>query len=280
MLKVQRTLNCRGKLLDLSEPKVMGIINVTPDSFYDGGFYFSMDEALHLAEKMLVQGAAILDVGGVSTRPGAPFVSADEEMKRILPVIEALHLRFPEVILSIDTFRSEVAEKAVHAGASIVNDISAGSLDEKMFDMISKLNVPYIVMHMQGIPETMQKNPQYDDVVKEVFEFLKEKILRLQSMNVHDVCIDPGFGFGKTVEHNFKLLKNLSVFSLLGKPVLAGISRKSMICRVLNVNPIQALNGTTALHMIALQQGANILRVHDVKEANECIKLFETLKNV
>jgi len=267
-------LNCRGRLLDLSSPQAMGIINVTPDSFYDGGKIKSDSDLLSLSEKMLKEGAAILDVGGMSTRPGAEEISVEEELHRVIPAINLIHKNFPNVIISIDTCRSKVAEEAVNAGASMVNDISAGRFDENFLKTISKLKVPYVLMHMQGTPDTMQANPQYEDVVKEVFDFLKEKIFQLNQLGLYDIIIDPGFGFGKTVEHNFQLLNHLEVFKILGLPILAGLSRKSMICKVLKVNPDKALNGTTALNAIALMKGGKLLRVHDVKEAREVIELM------
>ncbi len=272
------TMNCKGKLLPLSDPTVMGILNLSPDSFYDGGKYSDETAMLQQAEKMLAEGASILDVGGASSRPGAATVAADEELKRVLPAIETLSKHFPEAVLSIDTWRAEVAQAAVGAGASIVNDISGGVMDAQMFDTVAKLQVPYILMHMQGDPGTMQQNPQYEDVVLEVLDYFIKKVEMLRSMGIYDIILDPGFGFGKTVEHNYALLRNLHAFkTVLGLPILAGISRKSMICKPLGVNPKDALNGTTALHVVALQQGANILRVHDVKEATEVVKLWKML---
>ncbi len=277
----QSTLNCRGQLLDLSRPVVMGILNVTPDSFFDGGRYTDEVSMLKQAEKMLAEGAVILDVGGASSRPGAAEVSENEELKRVIPVIEAIKSHFSEVIISIDTWRAGVAKTAVEAGASMVNDISGGQFDAKMFETVADLDVPYILMHIQGTPGTMQQNPHYEDVVAEVLDFFVQKIEKLRALGVKDIVLDPGFGFGKTVEHNYQLLKNLHVFgNVTGLPVLAGISRKSMICKVLKVNPKHALNGTTALHVIALQQGAKILRAHDVREAVEVIKLWEMLNDV
>ncbi|GAB4497898.1 MAG: dihydropteroate synthase [Saprospiraceae bacterium] len=277
----QTTLNCRGQLLDLSRPLVMGILNVTPDSFFDGGRYSGKDAALKQAEKMLSEGAAILDIGGASSRPGAAEISEKEEFERVVPVIEVIKSHFSEAIISIDTWRASVAKAAIEAGASMVNDISGGQFDGKMFETVAALGTPYILMHMQGTPATMQQNPHYEDVVTEVLDFFIKKIEKLRALGVKDIVLDPGFGFGKTVEHNYQLLKNLHVFgSVTGLPVLAGISRKSMICKVLKVNPEHALNGTTALHIVALQQGAKILRVHDVREAVEVIKLWETLEQV
>lgn len=273
------TLNCRGQLLDLSRPVVMGILNVTPDSFFDGGRYTGVEAALKQAEKMLAEGATILDVGGASSRPGAAEVSEKEELERVIPVIEVIKRHFPEVIISADTWRASVAKAAVEAGASMVNDISGGQFDARMFETVAVLDTPYILMHIQGTPDTMQQNPHYEDVVTEVLDFFIQKIEKLRALGVKDIVLDPGFGFGKTVEHNYQLLKNLQIFpNVTGLPVLAGISRKSMICKVLKVNPENALNGTTALHMVALQQGAKILRAHDVRAAVEVVKLWEQLE--
>ena len=264
---------CKTNLIDLSSPIVMGILNVTPDSFFDGGRYSDETSLLQQVEKMLEAGASILDIGGASSRPGAATISEAEELTRVLPIITTILNRFPDTILSIDSWRANVASEAIAAGASIVNDISGGR--GQMAETTAKLQVPYILMHMQGTPNTMQQNPHYEDVVLEVLDFFIQKVEKLQGMGVHDIVLDPGFGFGKSVEHNFALLRNLHVFKrVLDLPVLAGISRKSMICKPLGVNPKDALNGTTALHMVALQQGANILRVHDVKEAMEVIKLW------
>ncbi|MDX1666302.1 MAG: dihydropteroate synthase [Saprospiraceae bacterium] len=279
MLPVQETLNCRGKLLSLDSPAIMGIINLTPDSFYDGGSLGSDTELLNRAEKMLSHGAAILDIGGMSSRPGAEIISVDEELRRVLPGIELLVKNFPEAILSIDTVRAEVARKCVEAGARIVNDISAGRFDPEMYQTVSDLGVPYILMHMKGRPKDMQQQPEYEDVVCEVLDFLTAEVGKLRSLGVVDIILDPGFGFGKTVAHNYQLLNKLHLFRIGGLPLLCGISRKSMICKVLGVKPASALNGTTALHMVALQQGANILRVHDVEEAAEVVRLWEQLEN-
>ena len=280
MLEQQITINCKGKLLDLSNPIVMGILNVTTDSFYDGGKFETQVNIQSQVAKMVDQGAEIIDIGGVSTRPGAEKVSLEEELNRVIPIIKILNKEFPKTILSIDTFRSKVAEEAVEEGVSIVNDISAGQFDQNMFRVIGKLQVPYILMHMQGSPGTMQEDPQYNNVVDEVVDFMIAKINKLRNEGVKDIIIDPGFGFGKTVSHNYELLKNMNAFQILGVPVLAGISRKSMICKVLKINPKDALNGTTALHIIALQQGAKILRVHDVKEAIQTIKLWKEIEVV
>lgn len=278
LLPVQTLLQSKGRLLDISTPIVMGILNATPDSFYYKGKDSSVTELLKLAELMLRDGATILDIGGASTKPSAAIISIDEELSRTINIVEILHKHFPEAWLSIDTFHSKVAKEAVAAGAAIVNDISAGRFDNDMMATVAQLKVPYIAMHIQGTPQTMQQNPQYDDVVFEVGNSLKEVCNNATAAGIVDIIIDPGFGFGKTVAHNFQLLNDLSVFSMMGKPILAGLSRKSMICKTLNVSPSEALNGTTALNMIALQNGTNILRVHDVKEAVEVVRLWQGLK--
>lgn len=280
MLHSQLTINCRGKLLSLEQPQVMGILNATPDSFYDGGRHAELTAALRRCETMLREGAAVVDVGGMSSRPGAELVDEEEELRRVLPVVEAINREFPEALISIDTIRSSVARACVEAGASIVNDISAGRLDEEMYATVAALGVPYVLMHMKGTPADMQRQPTYTNVVQEVLDFLIAETGRLQAMGIKDIILDPGFGFGKTVEHNYLLLKGLHTLHLLERPVLAGISRKSMICKVLKIHPAAALNGSTALHMVALQQGARILRVHDVKEAVEVIKLWQQLESV
>jgi dihydropteroate synthase len=276
MAPTTTTINCRGQLLDLSRPVVMGILNLTPDSFFDGGKHLGEQAFLNQAEKMLREGATILDLGGASSRPGAAEVQEQEELQRVIPAIETILKNFPNTILSVDTWRAGVAREALNAGASIVNDISAGKLDEDLLQTVADFGVPYVLMHMQGIPGTMQQQPHYEDVVTEVLDFFIQKIVLLRGLGVQDIILDPGFGFGKTVEHNFSLLKNLHVFqNVLNLPVLAGISRKSMICKPLGIKPAEALNGTTALHVVALQQGARILRVHDVREAVEVIQLWE-----
>lgn len=271
------TLNCKGRLLDISTPIVMGILNVTPDSFYDGGRYNDLNTILKQAEKMLEEGARIIDVGGMSSRPGALEVSVDEEFKRVVPVIKAIRERFPEAFISIDTVWAKVAQEAVGAGADIVNDISAGGMDKGLIPMVGTLDVPYILMHIQGTPQTMQDEPHYEDVVPDILDFFIQKIAELRQNGIHDIVLDPGFGFGKTIEHNYTLLKKMAVFQITDLPLLAGISRKSMIYKLLNTTPDKALNGTTALNMIALQNGANILRVHDVREAVEVIDLWKKL---
>jgi len=277
IFSTKTTFNCRGRLLDLSAPIVMGIINVTPDSFYDGGKLNNEKDVLLYTEKMLQEGAGILDVGGMSSRPGANMVSEEEELTRVIPAIKTISKHFPEAIISIDTWRSKVVREAVDHGASMANDISAGELDENLWKTAAELKLPYVLMHMQGRPADMQSNPQYEDVVKEVFEFFKKKILMLNAIGIHDIILDPGFGFGKTVEHNFQLLQHLNTFRLFGLPILTGISRKSMICKVLQVNPDGALNGTSVLNAVALLNGAAILRVHDVKEAKEATRLIKKL---
>lgn len=277
----EMTLNCNGRLIDLYRPVIMGILNRTPDSFFDGGRFSDENALLTQVEKMIREGAAIIDVGGASTRPGAEEVPQKEELRRVIPAIEAIKKHFPDTLISIDTWRAEVARDAVGAGASVVNDISAGRFDPQMYRTVAALGVPYILMHISGTPQTMQQNPHYEDVVNEVLDFFIRELEKLRTAGIKDIVLDPGFGFGKTVEHNYQLLKNLHVFeSVLGLPVLAGISRKSMICKVLKVKPEHALNGTTALHMVALREGARILRVHDVKEAAEVIRLWETLETV
>jgi dihydropteroate synthase len=256
----------------------MGILNITPDSFFDGGSLISEKEVLQKAEKMLEEGATFLDVGGYSSRPRADFVTEEEEIKRVIPVIQLLNKEFPKAILSIDTFRSKIAEMAVLAEAAIVNDISGGSLDNQMFETIAKLKVPYIVMHMRGTPKTMVNLTEYEDVTKDLLYYFSEKLKKATSLGIKDVILDPGFGFAKTQEQNFELMNHLELFQHLDAPLLVGISRKSMIYTSLKNSPKEALNGTTALHSIALLKGANILRVHDVKEAKECITLMQNLK--
>lgn len=273
-------ISCKGKLIDLSTPRVMGILNITPDSFYEGSRLESTEAALKKAEQMIEEGADFLDIGGMSTRPGSEVLSENDELKRVIPIIEIILKNFPETLISIDTWRSKVALEAVEAGAAIVNDISAGSLDPELFQTVAKLNVPYILMHMQGTPQTMQQNPVYKDVVLEVNQFLSEKIFELRKLGVSDIILDPGFGFGKTIDHNYSLLKNLNLIGYGKFPILAGLSRKSMIKKLLDVDEKNALNGTTAVNMIALQNGANILRVHDVKEAKQCVEIWKELKTV
>jgi len=272
------TLNCKGKLLVAEAPLVMGIINVTPDSFYAGSRMTDTGTILSRAGRMLDEGAGMLDIGGQSTRPGSERVSEEEELKRVIGAVEAIHEKFPEAIISIDTYYAKVASYAVQAGASVVNDISAGQLDPGMIPAVAGLSVPYILMHMQGTPGGMQENPAYRNVTAEVLDFLIQQSARLEEAGIRDIIIDPGFGFGKTIAHNFELLRNLAVFRMLNKPILAGISRKSTIYKTLNITPEQALNGTTVLHTIALMNGASILRVHDVKEAVEAVRLCSEMK--
>lgn len=273
-----KAINCKGKLLCLDVPVVMGIINVTPDSFYEGHIALQADGILSLAEGMIKDGAAILDIGGMSTKPGSRPVSMQEEIDRLLPVITSINKTFPDMIISVDTYRSQVAKAAVEAGAAIVNDISGGMMDKDMLHTVAVLKVPYICMHMKGTPENMQQNPMYDNVVTEVLDFLIERTETCKAAGITDVILDPGFGFGKTIEHNFQLLKNLHSFSITGMPVLAGLSRKSSIYKTLGCGPADALNGTTVLNTIALMNGANILRVHDVKQAKEAVLLNEAYK--
>jgi dihydropteroate synthase len=271
-------ISCKGKLIDLTKPKIMGILNLTPDSFYDGGLFNNTDLALAQTEKMLLEGATFIDVGGASSKPGAVEISIDEELARVLPIIEEIQKRFPEAIISIDTYRSVVAQQAVATGAAVVNDISSGSLDAKMLGTVGALGgVPYIAMHMQGKPQNMQDNPSYDNLLVAIRSFFAAKIDDAHKAGIHDVIIDPGFGFGKTLDHNYSLLKNLSSMQMDGIPMMIGLSRKSMIHKYLKIDVSDALNGTTVLNTIALKQGAQILRVHDVKEAQQAIHLIEKL---
>ena len=269
-------INCSGKLIDLREPKIMGILNMTFDSFYEGSRLNNADEAVKKAELLLNQGADILDLGGMSTLfLASSEITLDEELKRVVPTVEAIMKEFPEVIISGDTYRSEVAKRSVEAGASIINDISAGVLDEKMFETVAELNVPYILMHMQGSPKNMQQNPHYEDVALEINEFLSEKIQALKSLGVNDIILDPGFGFGKSLQHNYELMDKMDLIGFGEYPILVGISRKSMITQLLNISAKEALNGTSVLNLISLQKGANILRVHDVKEAKEVVQIWK-----
>ena len=274
-----RFINVRGNLIDLSVPKVMGIINVTPDSFYSGSRVVLEEEIIKTAAGMIEDGADILDVGGYSSRPGAAEVTQEEERTRVTGALRIISREFPETVISIDTFRSEIADEAVlEFGAGMINDISGGEADSGMFQVVSRLQVPYIMMHMQGVPGTMQDNPVYDHVVANILRWFGERIVSLQSMGVNDIILDPGFGFGKTAAHNFELLRNLGDFSITGLPVLVGVSRKSMIWKALGITADEALNGTTVLNTVALLNGADILRVHDVKEAVQAVKLTEKLK--
>jgi len=273
------TLNCKGRLLVIDKPIVMGIINATPDSFYSDSRQQNTDAILKKAEQMLKEGATILDIGGQSTRPGSEKLDADVELKRVIAPIEAIYTNFPEAFISIDTYFSLVAKEAVSAGASIVNDISAGSIDSEMISTVASLNVPYVLMHMQGTPQTMQQKSVYENVTKEILDFFIQKTDELKKAGIKDIVIDLGFGFGKTIQHNFELLRNLSVFKMLNSPILLGISRKSFIYKTLNISVEDSLNGTTALHSTGLLNGACILRVHDVKEAVETINLISAYQH-
>ena len=273
------TINCKGNLIRLENPKVMGILNLTPDSFYDGGKYKNIDQAIVQVEIMLKEGADFIDVGAYSSRPGADHISEEEELSRILPIVEFITKAFPEIILSIDTFRSRVAQYCIEAGASIINDISAGNLDSKMFETVGSLAVPYIMMHMKGTPQNMVDLNTYEDLIKEIQFYFSQKVKLAKAHKINDIIIDPGFGFAKNIEQNFELLKKLSVFKLQDLPILVGVSRKSMIYKTLKTKPEEALNGTTFLNTLALQNGANILRVHDVKEAKECVELYKLYKS-
>ncbi len=272
------TINCLGKLIDLTTPKVMGILNITPNSFYDGGQYVTEKSILNQVEKMLLEGAAFIDLGAYSSKPNAALVSEEEEIERLLPVIKSVLKHFPDTLLSIDTFRSEVAKVSLDLGAAMINDIAAGNLDEKMFETIAKYQVPYVMMHMKGTPQTMTLLTQYDNIVKEMLFYFSEKITTARSFGINDLVVDPGFGFAKTLEQNYEVLQHLELFQNLELPILVGVSRKSMVYKILETNAEDALNGTTVLNTIALTKGANILRVHDVKEAVEAAKLFTSSK--
>lgn len=271
-------VNCRGKLLDLSAPVVMGILNITPDSFYEGSRLKTNDQVLRQAEQMLNAGAIILDIGGVSTRPGAEVVAVEEELQRVIPAIELIIKNFPEAFLSVDTYQSRVAQKAIEVGIHLINDISASSIDEGLLEIVAKAKIPYILMHIKGTPQDMHLNPQYHDILPEILDFFIQKLKILKQKGIEEVILDLGFGFGKTIAHNYQLLNNLHVYKILNLPILVGVSRKSMIWKILGISPSEALNGTTVLHTIALQQGANILRVHDVKEAVETIKILKLVE--
>lgn len=274
-----KSINVKGRLIDFSTPKVMGILNVTPDSFFaKSRFITGNDSIIAKAGEMMEQGATIIDIGGYSTRPHAIDISIAEELDRVLPVIEAINKNFPESVISIDTFRSEVARAAIKAGAGIINDISGGNLDNKMFETVAELQVPYILMHSRGNPETMNQLNDYQNLTLDIITELQQKIAQLRALSIKDIIIDPGFGFAKSAKQGFELLRNLEALKIMDLLLLVGVSRKSMIWRILNISADEALNGTTALNMFALMQGANILRVHDVKEAVETIKLFEELK--
>ena len=273
------TINCQGTLIDLTTPKVMGILNITPDSFYDGGRYKKPNLILKQTEKMLVEGATFIDIGGYSSRPDAIDINKDVELRRILPIVHLILKEFPETIISIDTFRHCVAKKCLEVGASMINDISGSRLDPKILKVVADFQVPYIAMHMRGTPQNMKNQTHYDDLLKDILFYFSEITEIAKTRKINDLIIDPGFGFAKTLDQNFKLLQHLNLFKNIERPILVGLSRKSMIYQTLNTIPERALNGTTALNMIALEHGANILRVHDVKEAIECIQLFDALKN-
>ena len=273
------TINGNGQLIDLASPKVMGILNVTPNSFFDGGKYKTESVILSQVGKMLTDGATFIDVGAYSSKPSAEFVSEKEELNRIVPVVNLILEKFPDCLISIDTFRSEVAKVCLENGAAIINDISAGNLDDKMLETIAKYNVPYIMMHMRGTPQTMQTMTNYDNIVKEMLFYFSQRIAEARSLGINDLIIDPGFGFAKTLEQNYEVLRKLGLFEMLELPLLAGFSRKSMIYKTLHSTAEEALNGTSVLNTIALTKGAKILRVHDVKEAMECVTLFNKLNN-
>lgn len=276
----KNSINCNGKLLNLDEPLIMGILNLTPDSFFDGGKHSGEASIVNHVKQMLEAGASIIDIGGYSSRPGAKEVTENEELERVIPIIKLLKEEFDEIVISVDTFRATVAKESIKNGAAIVNDISAGNMDNQMFDTIANLKVPYIMMHMQGTPQTMQQNPIYNNVTQEVMDFFAKKLDILYKKGVNDVVLDPGFGFGKTLEHNFQLFNELSDFKLFELPILVGVSRKSMITKVLNIKTQDALNGTTALNAFALTKGATILRVHDVKEAKQTVQLFNMMEKI
>lgn len=279
MINKHITLNCNGRLLSLEQPIVMGIINATPDSFYEGSRVSGVEGALQMAELLLNAGAAILDIGGMSSRPGAQLITVEEELVRVVPVLKAIKHNFPNAIISVDTVHAEVARVSVLEGAGMINDISAGKMDANLYATVAKLGVPYVLMHMQGKPANMQIAPTYDNILEEVIDFLTLEVGKLRRLGIKDIIIDPGFGFGKTMEDNYRLLQSLHVFQILGLPIMAGLSRKSMIYKLLDIEATEALNGTSALHMVALQQGSKILRTHDVKAANEVIKLWSQLES-
>lgn len=268
-------INCRGKLIDFNLPKIMGVLNLTPDSFYDGGLYKSEKEILVQVEKMLNEGADFIDIGGQSTNPKSTLMTAEVELQRILPLLTLILKEFPETLISIDTFYSKVAEETVKIGAALINDISGGSLDDKMMKTVGKLQVPYVMMHMRGTPQTMQKHTDYDDLIRDILFYFSDKINEARQWGINDIIVDPGFGFSKTVAQNYELIKNIELFKNLNLPILMGVSRKSTICKTLGITPAEALNGTTVLNTLSLHNGADILRVHDVKEAKECICIME-----
>ena len=274
------TINCKGQLIDLASPKVMGILNVTPDSFFDGGKYSDGKTILLQVEKMLQEGATFIDIGGYSSKPNAEFVAEEEELKRVIPIVQKIIQEFPNAILSIDTFRSKVAKDSIENGAAIINDISAGNLDDKMLETVAQLQVPYIMMHLKGNPQTMQSFAHYQNILKEMLFYFSEKVALARSFGINDLIIDPGFGFAKTTQQNFEVLGKLELLHFLKLPLLVGVSRKSMIYKTLETNAEFALNGTTCLNTVSLLKGAKILRVHDVKAATECIKLLNQLNGL
>lgn len=274
-----KSINCKGKLITFETPKVMGILNVTPNSFFDGGLHHSLEKIEQQTERMLLEGADIIDVGAYSTQPNAPFVSEDEELERITPVVKHLVNKFPDIILSVDTFRSEVAKQTLDLGAAMINDVSAGNLDDKMMQVVGSFKVPYIMMHMKGTPQNMQQFIDYDDVMHEMIYYFSDKMAQAQQHGIVDVIVDPGFGFSKTLGQNYEVLNKLDLLQNLNVPVLSALSRKSMIYKFFETTPQEALNGTTVLNTISLIKGANLLRVHDVKEAVECVKLYTKTYN-
>ena len=276
----EMTINCGGFLLNLSAPRVMGILNITPDSFYDGGQYTTEKQWLEQTEKMISEGASIIDIGALSTRPGSKEIDEKEELSRILPAVKTIVRHFPKTIISVDTWRATVAKNVIGEGAHIINDISGGLFDAQMFATIAELNVPYIMMHTNGKPDTMQQDPQYKHLILDLIDFFSNQLAALRQLGVHDVILDPGFGFGKTLDHNYQLLANLSSFHLFELPILVGVSRKSMVQKLLNISAKESLNATTILHTIALQNGANLLRVHDVKQAMEAITIVNKMNQI
>ena len=273
-------INCKGRLIDLNSPKVMGILNLTPDSFYDGGKYKLVADILKQVEKMNNEGATFIDIGAFSSRPNAKSISEEDELSRLLPILKLIIEEFPDILISIDTFRSKVANEAVNLGACMVNDISGGSLDKEMFSTVAKLQVPYILMHMVGTPQTMQQNVHYKNLIKDIIFYFSQKVFELRKLGLNDLILDPGFGFSKTLDQNYELLQKLELFSCMELPVLAGLSRKSMLYKLLDLDPEKALNATTSANTIALMKGANILRVHDVQEAKEAVSIFEKMMNI
>ena len=272
-------INCGGKLIDLTKPKIMGILNVTPDSFYDGGKFLNSDKYLMQVEKMLNEGATFIDIGGMTSKPGSKEIPVSEELSRVIKAVENVSNKFPKAIISVDTYRSEVAEESVNSGAQIINDISGGSFDNKMFNTIAKLNVPYIIMHINERPETMQQNPEYEDILFEIGYYFSKKVFKARAAGINDIIIDPGFGFGKELDDNYKILKNLNALMVENIPMMIGVSRKSMIYKKLKITSEQSLNGTTCVNTVGLIQGVNILRVDDVKEAKQCIDIVNSLNN-